>query len=241
MDWGKAKSILIVTFLLLNISLGYQLYLKNQGNIQNNHLNTNNIQEIKEILKQQEITIDTAIPLEVPEMHFLQIKNNTYANYLEIPNDNKVTDITLHYVETKLRENTHSFESYEYNPDESNGKDYFVFNQVEQGIPFFGAKIEARVNENGTIIYSQNYYEIRNQGSNREVISSYSALRTVLDQQLIPKGAKIEKIILGYHGTEQSSIQLLTPVWEIEYSYNGESFELYVNAMSGGIQNVINY
>lgn len=241
MDWGKAKNIFIIAFLILNLSLGYQLYLKNFNQLEDIQATNSDIEEISEKLKQQEIAINIEIPKEMPEMHFLQVKNKVYANnsILKNSNNNDTEIDSLHMI---IYESVTNFEQYKFSEQESNNDNYFVYYQYEGTFPFYGSKLEVFINEDGTIYYTQNYYEIVNQGLDRQVISSYSALQTILDQQLIPSGAEIIQIKLGYHGqTSQSSIQLLTPVWKISYSLNGIENELFVNAMTGGLQNVNDY
>lgn len=241
MDWGKTKNIFIIVFLILNLSLGYQLYLKNFNQLDDLQATNNDIEEINEKLKQQEIAITIDIPKEMPEMHFLQVKNNIFANHSMLNNsDNNNTDI--YSLQSIIYENITYFDQYKFSEDDSNNDDYFVYYQHDGDFPFYGSTLEVYINDDGTIYYTQNYYEIINQGLDRQVISSYSALQTVLDQQLIPTGAEIVQIELGYHGqTSQSSIQILTPVWKISYSFNDVNHELYVNAMTGGLQNVNGY
>lgn len=240
MDWGKAKSIFIIAFLILNISLGYQLYLKNFNQLEDIQATKNDIEEISEKLSQQEITITIEIPKEMPEMHFLQVKNNVYANFSLLNNSNN-NDTDIDILQLITYENITHIEKYKFSERDSNNN-YFVYYQHDSDFPFYGSKVEVFLNEDGTIYYKQNYYEIINQGLDRQVISSYSALQTVLDQQLIPTGAEIIEIELGYHGqTSQSSSQLLTPVWKISYSLHGVKNDLFVNAMTGGLQNVNGY
>lgn len=241
MDWGKAKSIFIIAFLILNLSLGYQLYLMNFNQLEDIQATNSDIAEISDKLKQQEITITIEIPKEMPEMHFLQVKNKIYANN-SVLNNSHNNDEELDSLQMIIYENIANFEQYKFSERESNSDNYFVYYQHDGAFPFYGSKLEVFLNEDGTIYYTQNYYEIVSQGLDRQVISSYSALQTILDQQLIPSGAEIIEIELGYHGqTSQSSIQLLTPVWKISYSINGNKNELFVNAMTGGLQNVNGY
>lgn len=242
MDWSKAKNIFIVAFLLLNILLGYQLYLKQSENIQNYQWASNNIEELKKILKQRNINVKVEIPQEAPKLKFLNVKNIEISNYKDINLDKDEAIEGNYSIDSILKDIIYKFAEYKYNPIESNNKNYFVYNQVMGKIPYFEAEIEANITDNGYVSYTQNYFEILSEGLDRQVISAYSALRTVLDQQLIPKNAIIEEITLGYHGqSKQSSTQMLTPVWRITYKVKGENTELLVNAMTGGLQNTVTY
>lgn len=241
LDWSKAKNIFIITFLLLNILLGYQIYIKQIGYTHNLEWTSSNMDELNELLRQQNLKLNVEIPKDLPQMHFLQVKNI-------IVSKNQEAEIEAGYLlnkeelEVKIKELVHSFNQYDYNQIESSGLDHLVYYQEKNGFPFFGAKLIIDIIEENKVSYTQNYYEVISQGLDRQVISSHSALRTVLDQQLIPKDAVIEQITLGYHGqTNQSTIQVLTPVWRITYSSEEQLEDIYVNAMSGGLQNITNF
>ncbi len=242
MDWSRAKNIFIIAFLLLNISLGYQLYLKHNENVQSKQWTSNNIDDLKDTLKQQNIKLNLTVPKEMPEMHFLQIKNKLLTSYNNVDQSIEESVHTdKNALESRLLDMVYHFDQYEYSPIESNGEKKFIYYQVNEKFSFFGAKLEVDLNKN-TIAVKQNYFEIINKGLDRQVISSYSALRTVLDQQLIPKDAEIVEIKLGYHGqNNQVSTQLLTPVWRITYKTEKLINSVYVNAMTGGLQNIAGY
>ncbi len=222
--------------------LGYQLYLKENKYSHYMQWTTNNIEELKEKMDEQRIQLHSDIPKEIPEMHFLQIKNKVYAinetlekNISETPNKN--------LIESFAQQLFSHYQQYQYDLIQSDNKQYYVYYQMIDGYPIYGAKIEIIINENQSITYSQNYCETINQGLDRQVIPAYSALRTVLEQQIIPENAEILQILLGYHGdTNQTNIQVfLTPVWRITYQVDNIKEELYVNAMTGSLENMINY
>lgn len=241
MDWSKAKNIFIIAFLLLNLLLAYQLLLKNNENIHSLQWTSNNMDELEELLKQQDIILNIEIPKEAPEMHFLQAKLKYYKN--EEDQKIEVESVSERYmIESILEENIYKFEQYQFSPKESDEKKHYIYYQYIDKYPIFAGKLEVNIKEERTIQFSQNYYQGINQGLDRKVISSYSALRTVLDQQIIPKGSEIKQIQLGYHGqNSQTATQLLTPAWKIIYQTNTSKEEVYVNAMTGGLQNILNY
>ncbi|ASS73613.1 hypothetical protein CIG75_00550 [Tumebacillus algifaecis] len=73
MDWSRAKTYLILTFLLLDLLLGYQYYTSQQealGYVQS--FNTQ-LDELKEVLKERKMVLVTEVPKETPVMRFLQV------------------------------------------------------------------------------------------------------------------------------------------------------------------------
>lgn len=241
MDWSKAKTIFIVTFLLLNILLGYQIYLKQGDYINNLEWSTSNMDELSDLLQQQRISLNIDIPKEQPQMHFLQVKSILDSDTQQLSRE---TDATLDrtIIEGEISELVYNFEDYVYSLVETKEPDQFMYYQTLDDFPFFGAKLKVEVLDQGIINYNQSYYEVISEGLDREVISSNSALRTILDQQLIPSGAIIEDITLGYQGqSNQSSFLVLTPVWRITYQLTDKQEELYINALSGGLQNIANF
>jgi len=58
MDWGKAKSILIILFLILNIFLGYNLFIERLSP----QVSSSQLKAAESILKERGITLKTKIP-----------------------------------------------------------------------------------------------------------------------------------------------------------------------------------
>ncbi|OEF99659.1 hypothetical protein BHF71_07815 [Vulcanibacillus modesticaldus] len=241
MDWSKAKSILIISFLLLNLSLGYQLYLKQNKYSNNMQWTTNNLDELQELLFKQNIKLSTEIPEQLPKMHFIKIRKIVFAENEKLKGGLEENS-NRNVIELIANKSIKNFELYEFNPLESKEPDYLVYYQTTEGYPLLGAKLIIYLNSNGELFYNQNYFEIVDSGLDKQVISSYSALRRVIEQGLIPNGAEIKQIKLSYYGqTNQSNIQILTPVWKIVFKNVQITDKLYVNAMTGGMENVINY
>ncbi|GBF11525.1 two-component system regulatory protein YycI [Tepidibacillus infernus] len=239
MDWGKTKTIFILTFLFLNLLLGYQIYMKQSQSINESQWDGSSLDELRQALSQRKIILNATIPKEILEMHFLQVKENQLSEgktlaKVKMPVENEV-------IESIAREKIANFEHYELDGVVSTGN-HLVYNQIKDGFPYFNAKLEFQINQDGTIQYSQRYFEVMNQGSDRQVVSSYTALRTLLDQQLLPSEAIITKIRLGYHGqTQQTSVQVLTPVWRISYQIEGKRDMIFVNALTGAVEKALTY
>ena len=74
MDWGRAKSVLIFAFLLLNLVLGYQLW----SNIREGLSTSADVDDLPaetlHLMEQKNIKLETSIPSETPELGDLTFK-----------------------------------------------------------------------------------------------------------------------------------------------------------------------
>lgn len=231
MDWGKTKNIFIISFLLLNLILGYQLYIKYNSYNQIWTLDSN--EELKRILTKNSIVLNIDMPKETPEINFLRVSNNLLSNNNSINHTNDL-NINRDKLGLILDEKINNFNEYEYSIVESNNKNLFVYYQVNNGYLFFDAKMIVEIDQNGDIRYRQNYFEVINLGMGKQVISSTSALKIAIEQQIIPPYSKIDNMELGYRGqANQTAIQDLIPVWGIVYKINNDDYITYINAITG--------
>ncbi|PLT47978.1 hypothetical protein B8V81_0110 [Paenibacillus pasadenensis] len=71
MDWGRAKSVLILAFLLLNLLLGYQLWGDVRERVQPSSNSAELSPETLAALKAKRVAFSGVIPKETPELHDL--------------------------------------------------------------------------------------------------------------------------------------------------------------------------
>jgi regulatory protein YycI of two-component signal transduction system YycFG len=72
MDWSKAKTYFIVTFLLLDLLLGYQYYNAQREAAEYVQSFTAQLSELRDVLSERKLTLQTDVPKETPTMHFVQ-------------------------------------------------------------------------------------------------------------------------------------------------------------------------
>ena len=72
MDWSKAKTILIVALIIINILFGYILFF--EDNIVESTINKNFILNVEELLNKNHIFISTEIPNKVPYLSTLTVE-----------------------------------------------------------------------------------------------------------------------------------------------------------------------
>ncbi|NLV88314.1 MAG: hypothetical protein GX021_02960 [Tissierellia bacterium] len=79
MDWSKAKTILIIAFIVTNILLGYVL-LSSEKHVETT-IKDSFVEDVIEILGRKDITINTEIPREIPSLNTLTVEYETIDPY----------------------------------------------------------------------------------------------------------------------------------------------------------------
>jgi regulatory protein YycI of two-component signal transduction system YycFG len=251
MDWSRAKTILIWAFLLLDLFLGYQVYASRTENWQNTEAVQGDKWDIELYLRQQNIVLQADVPQETPEMKYLNVEfSGVNALALQdIPGIRVTVDKTSLVARLvpplPVREQTNQAEilrqlsprllySSEYVPDlYFSSRNHVRYLQLYEKLPLFVAPLEVTI-ENGEVReYRQTYMHIRSQGSGRQVISAYSALRSLVEKQMLHPGEKIENVSLGYYGYHyDADIQVLAPVWRVIH----DGKQHFVNAFTGAVE-----
>lgn len=72
MDWSKAKTYFIVTFLLLDLLLGYQFYSAQKEAAEYVQSFSAQLQELRDVLTERKLVLQTDVPKETPVMYFVQ-------------------------------------------------------------------------------------------------------------------------------------------------------------------------
>lgn len=254
MNWSRTKSIFIVAFLILNSFLGYQLWEKQTNKIELAQIYENSLDEL---LLLKNIVLETTLSVEQPEMsqlnaQFLRyrlenlsqiegqtlfIEGNRLISKFNIPiplsDSRSPEEFHQEVVETEVLRGD------QYSLDQQTESEIIYLQQV-QAHPVFISTLTFHKNENEHVTgYEQIYYHIINQGTEQRVISSFTSIRTLLDNQIIPSYSVIKDVDLGYYGQiYDADSQVLTPVWRIVIEHEGNRFIIYVNAITGAIESV---
>ncbi|WP_232698036.1 two-component system regulatory protein YycI [Brevibacillus daliensis] len=253
MDWSRTKTILIFAFLILNVFLGYQLYLsKFQLGLESD--TAQNMQwEMENFLAKQNITLKMDIPQETPELNHLYVEYvtssidgrelleqksyletttlvSTFLNPIEIRDPKSPKDV-LNLLQDKVKHLE------QYKEDVRWSLEYPNYWQMHDGLPMFVAPLSFQIEGNQIKGYRQTYLLVRNQGSGRKIISAYTALSSLIEKEMIKSGETIDSISLGYYGNKyDADIQVLAPVWRFKH---GDKVD-YVNGFHGIIENPAN-
>ncbi|KRE53544.1 two-component system regulatory protein YycI [Paenibacillus sp. Soil522] len=236
MDWGRAKNVLIISFLLLNILLGYQLWLdiREQLNI---NVNTAELPQDKVLLMQQKrISLEANLPLETPDLGDLQylLHSDSRKNAEPVTLD-KPVDSTIIYSKAQLVKTLGSripeLDQYEFDLLNSS-VDKFVLYRVVEGRPMFDVKLTLYISNQKITSFLQDRVELLGSGEAKQVLPAAKAVASLIETYL-PDGAVISDIQLGFKGQIfDSEKQVSAPSWRVMLE-NGQLF--YVHAISGEV------
>lgn len=252
MDWRRTKTIFIVTFLIIDLFLGYQLLEKK---------NENRMEMIKTAPIEEQLEYAAITYPKLPdspdkmahisgEMHVFtkeeltQLHEDkvtiTYASenrqiighiddpFLMPPTDEKV-DTFFH---------EHLLYSDEYvlrNLPE--GSIYLT--QVYNDRPLFHSNTDIGGQVNVTLDdelnverYKQSYLDMRSQGNEKEILSALEAVYKLYEKDELQYKDEITDIELGYYSLFQGDVQVFAPTWYVEVN---KTRYYFVNAITSKI------
>lgn len=242
MDWGRAKSILIVSFLLLNLMLAYQLWVNQWYQNAAKSDTADMIQEMDKQLAAKNIRVLVDIPKETPKLSQITVRfRDEFRTDKQVKLQQPVKFVSL-FSRATLREiqSKTAIEHFDaYRLDQVTSTDnHYVFHQVYGGLPMFDVSLQLFA-DNGEITgYKQTYVEVQSGGEPKEkgvqkVVSAYAVIRSLAENYL-NEGASITDISLGYHGQlYDSDIQYFPPYWRICVS---DREPYYVQAFTGAVE-----
>jgi len=255
-EWSNAKTIFIITFLILNLFLTYQFNEKRNRS----ELDIITEASIEERLAAEEISYKD-LPKDPKESMYIsgkpkffdeesikKLKNQEVNidnpallhSVIEQPFklSNSVTEADPK-IQQFLREYVLESDSYKlWNIDEENGTILF-FQHYEDHIfyntsNYISGLLLINFNQNQEIVsYQQTMLVDFEEYENKEIIPALKALEFLYQNDYLKSGSEITKVELGYYPLEQlSESQILAPTWHI--IVNGKT-DYYVNAFEGQI------
>lgn len=263
MDWSRAKTTFIITFLLLNIFLGYQLNEKREAS----NISLKLEATLQERLSEMNITIMVELHEEqlsgtyisgTPEISIdAIIAEKMVTQQIEVVNDETVIVVLKDsYPLTRddrgiesqandfVLENIIFGEEYHFSHYNESLKQVYFYQTFE------GKKVDnyesghlpllLQLDEDLNIVhYEQDYLELQPlhpQGKEQEILKSTKAIEKLFNEQLIPSDSEINKVELSYFSffKPHGEVQVFAPMWNI--SVNDQMY--YVNAIDGAIQNI---
>jgi regulatory protein YycI of two-component signal transduction system YycFG len=239
MDWGRAKMVLILSFLFLNLLLGYQMWATRWDP----GLLNSNMTALKEEtmlqLTNKNIKVLITIPKAVPKLRQISVKfagNNGNPKLVTlqapIPYTSFTTKNSLR--DLALKADIPNALLYQLDLGVHNA-DGFVFNQMYMDVPLFDITLQLFAKKAEITGYKQAFVEVQSGVEQKEqkVISAYTAVRSLAENYL-PVGSIITDIQLGYHGQKfDSETQPMLPFWRIVVD---KGAPYYVQAFSGAVE-----
>ncbi|PZE19058.1 two-component system regulatory protein YycI [Paenibacillus xerothermodurans] len=240
MDWSRAKTILILSFLLLNLVLGYQLWTTRSGLLEFDANTASAAEEIQRLMKSKNIQVSAEMPKEVARLNEIEVRfDEQLKPDKEIPLKNPFKFSPLmsrgSTRNAAAKASIPNIDAYQYDPVLSaNG--VYVFHQLYRSLPMFEVRLEL-IEQNGMITaYRQGYVEVKSEGDQQDqkVISPYTVLRSLIENYF-PSGTVVSSIELGYHGQVfDSQTMFMVPYWRVALG-NGEDI-YYVHALNGAVE-----
>ncbi|NBD25081.1 two-component system regulatory protein YycI [Paenibacillus glycinis] len=235
MDWGRAKSVLIIAFLLLNLVLGYQLW----SNIREGRDTSAEVSDLRpetqKLMKDKGIKLDTSIPSETPELKDLTFRVKTKLGGGERQDLKQPVDSKIVFNEKDLQKSLGGvipdLDKYAFGEDRDSE---FVFYRVADGRPMFDVKLELFYSNLKIIAYKQDVIELlpSEKPTLQSVLPATKVVTSLIENQL-HNGAVIKEIKLGYHGQIfNSDVQVSAPTWRVLLEDGGQ---YYMNAISGEV------
>ncbi|WP_332692337.1 two-component system regulatory protein YycI [Halalkalibacter lacteus] len=254
MDWNRTKTIFIITFLLLNIFLTWQLIETHNMN----QISMITVANIQEVLRENNVTIETELP-ETDSPGLLVVGKNVVLSNEDIPNveDQEINIIDERTILSVLeepfvlsRENFSTELSTFLSTYVFQGVDYRFggFDQVKNQVFLYQAYGEKtaytfddqplilHLDDNLQIIgYQQKYLEFELQdGEEREMYSSLKAIEVLLNDQLVRMNQTITDVQFGYYSffSPTGDVQVFAPMWRV--TVDGDTY--LVHAIGGTVQ-----
>jgi len=237
-DWSRAKSALIFSFLLLNLLLGYQLWSEVRTEV-NANANTAELPADKlQLMQQKKISLSTNLnlPSETPRMgdltYLLQSDSmeNRKAALIIPPVDSSVVFNSKQLIPA-LGDLIADLEQYSYDVHSSRDG-VFVLQRMVDGRPMFQTKLELYNSNLKITAFLQDRVEITGTGEAQQVLSASKIVSSLIESYL-ENGSVIVDIQLGYYGQIfDSEVQVATPAWRVMLD---DSKVYYVDAISGEV------
>ena len=253
MDWSRTKTIFIITFLCLNIFLGYQLAEKRSaGNINilaqpTFHMDTNNIEitipNIEDNLTRSSISgtipilSETNLKEELDGQEIQLLGDQIIHSVLEEPYSLVAGDMSAG-VNDFLQQYVMNGEEYkiaEFNEEEG----YIGLHQTHEGkaVHNFDERYHIRLELNDSleiVEYTQTYMDISKEGREQELLSPLKVIEILYDNNRIPENAVIDEAVLEYYSLIETSadFEFFIPMWRIRIN---DTYHI-VNATNGEVR-----
>lgn len=255
MDWSRAKTIFIITFILLNSFLFYQLRELNH----HNQITMIIEATLQERLNEMNIVIEDTLDEEI-QSGFLVVGKNVVISEEEINGlkDQEVTFVNETTIISRLKEpypleqgsmsqQVKSFleeyvlngDMYRFSQQEEERNQLQFMQQYDDRImySFDEAPLILQLNDQSEIVaYQQMIYEVDETGREQEFLSGLKAIERLLNEQLITANQTITQVDFGYYSffKQVGDVQVFAPMWRI--SVDGEDY--LINAIDGSVQDV---
>lgn len=239
MDWGRAKNVLIYAFLLLNLVLGYQLWIDYREQAGSSLDFTSLSESTQRVMEENRIQVLSPIPSETPQLPKIAYTYSVEAQGKPVKL-NEAVDTKLIYSNqrellTALGGQIPNLNQFRHDP-QSDKENAFVFRPLVNGEwPLFNVELELFHESQKIEYFRKPVLEIQSTSDVEEqkVLSASKALGTIIERNVIPPKSAVKDIKLGYYGQMfNTDVELAAPAWRFTLD-NGEM--IYVQGISGDV------
>lgn len=238
MDWGRAKTVLIGAFLLLNLILGYQLWMDIRDQAQSNLDIASLSENAQRALEDKHIQVNAQIPRDTPILGPIPYRDTTPMNSEPIPLK-RAADSQLIFNEDELKEQLSTeipqFSTYQYDALIAEEGVFAMHPLINNDLPLFNMNLELYYSNQKIHSYLAPQLTLQQDEADeprQEVLPASTALGTVIEHDL-PEGAVVKDITLGYYGQSTGDNTMVAlPVWRIALE-SGAFY--YVQGISGEV------
>ncbi|MBE3597073.1 MAG: two-component system regulatory protein YycI [Hydrogenibacillus sp.] len=224
MNWERAKTVLIVAFLLLDLFL---FWLWSESNREAAYIG-GGLSGEAELLKNKFTQFSLTVPDwkgTPPKMRYWSLEDRTpeidrIVQKVRVIRDDPASgafDIEFsERVPLKTLEDGEALKHLLSAEGEWLAGGRGVWRQTLDGFPIFDATVRARLDGEFALGLEGHRFAVGEGGEARSLISPYVAVYALADRGLIPPGSAIERFIPGYRRvTPKDSAPFLVPVWRI--------------------------
>nr|WP_232243110.1 two-component system regulatory protein YycI [Paenibacillus sp. GSMTC-2017] len=225
---------------MLNILLGYQLWLDISDQM-NANVNSAELPQDKLLLMEQKritFAADLNLPPETPKLSDLTYMLSSASQQKSSPTPLKnAVDSGLIFSHAELvkalDKQIPDIEDYRYDHHGSSSREGpFVLHPIVDGRPMFNVKLEMYISNLKITDFKQDRVELISRGEPKKVIPAVKVVASLVETYL-EEGSVITDIQLGYHGQIfDSEKQVSNPSWRVMLE---DETVYYVHAISGEV------
>lgn len=228
MHWSRAKNVLIYAFLLLNLVLGYQLWLDKRDQASANLDLTSLTETTQRSMEEKQIQVRARIPAEtpaLPKINYRLLKpGNSEPVKLVEPVDSRLIFNSKGLV-SALESQIPQIGSYRYDQESSMDSVFILHPLALEEWPLFNINLELNYSNQKVMSYRMESIEVVQMDEEKvqQVLPASKALGFLIDKFLPPKTI-VTDIELGYYGQVfNSDAQVAAPAWRFTLG-SGEKY-----------------
>lgn len=234
MDWGRAKNVLIYAFLLLNMLLGYQLWMDLRDQASANLDFTSLSGSAQQLMEENRIRVLSPIPAATPELPGLSYRYSQPDEPVRLkePVDSQLMFFSFSDLTEALKKEIPDIGDYWFDQLESESGKYVLHPLVDGRWPLFRVNLELLYEDQKIVAYRHPHIEFsETDGEVKKVLPASKALTSLIEK--FPPETTVKEIELGYYGELfNSESQVAAPMWRFMLE-SGNTY--YVDGISGDV------